>query len=132
MTLVVGAGRVANFAWNSFGDLGTQALGRALEQNNFLEVLDLSANHINGATVMVLAGMLAINDALTSLQLNRNTIGRSGARALLRAASTAGDENVTAIGLEDCNFQVCRRVLRLVVARRLTMYVNSDGSATRC
>ena len=49
MTLVVGAGRVANFAWNSFGDLGTQALGRALEQNNFLEVLDLSWRCFGGS-----------------------------------------------------------------------------------
>ena len=42
-----------NFAWNSFGDKGTQALAKALEQNMYLESLDLSANHIAGATVMV-------------------------------------------------------------------------------
>lgn len=45
--------RAANFAWNSFGDKGTQAIAKALEQNMYLESLDLSANHIAGATVMV-------------------------------------------------------------------------------
>lgn len=45
--------REANFAWNSFCDHGTQAIARALETNNRLEVLDLSANRIAGATVMV-------------------------------------------------------------------------------
>lgn len=62
--------------------------------------------------------MLIINDTLESLQLNNNTVGKSGARALLRAASTGGDEKVTAIGLEDCNFHVrARRVVPVVLCR---------------
>jgi len=73
--------------------------------------------------------MLLINDTLESLQLNHNTIGKSGARALLRAASNSGDRKVTAIGLEECNFHVGTafevQILNCVVSHRSVTTVSS-------
>lgn len=37
------------------------------------------------------------------VQLNGNAIGKTGARALVRAAASCGDSVATVIGMEDCN-----------------------------
>ena len=76
----------ANLAENDIGDEGAVALSAALEKNNTLTELNLRAEQdgikISATGVQAIAEMLAVNRALTSLDLTYNEIGAGGARAI--------------------------------------------------
>lgn len=75
--------KVLCLSHNTFGDIGTQALGRSLKFNKGLTKLDLTANSIVPKAAVVLANSLCTNDTLRVLILDGNILGKLGAQALI-------------------------------------------------
>ena len=79
----------ANLAENDVGDEGAVAISAALENNNTLTELNLAAKwggvKISATGAQAIAKMLAVNRALTSLDLGYNGVGAGGAQAIADA-----------------------------------------------
>ena len=71
---------------NEIGDAAASALSDALKTNNTLEELLLNSyikrGNIGPEGAKGIASMLAVNRALTSLNLRHNEIGAGGAKAI--------------------------------------------------
>jgi Leucine Rich repeat len=73
--------------FNSFGDLGVQAIGYMLQHNKKLQELHLFGNNITAPGAEHLARALHCNKSLLSLVLSLNDMGDRGVAALARALS---------------------------------------------
>ena len=110
----------ADLSSNKIGVDGIRALCDALKTNNSLESLTIrnpysSDTKIDAAGAQLIADMLAVNRALTSVNLLQNDIG-AGAAAIVAAAKKQGNIK-TLCGIKDgqtrADFSECWKVKRL-------------------
>ncbi|KAJ8605210.1 hypothetical protein CTAYLR_000443 [Chrysophaeum taylorii] len=96
--------RVIDLNHNAFGDLASQELGRALGKNKTLEVLKLSNNSVSSRATFVLAHCLrrATDSKFRRLELDGNSPGRKGARAVLHAVRDR--EGALEVTMRNCTF----------------------------
>ena len=81
--------RWLNLAYNSIGDKGAAAIGRALDSNGRLRTLNLAHTGVGPVAAMVIAEGMRENYALDVLNVSGNPVGFLGGRALMRVLNTS-------------------------------------------
>lgn len=95
-----------NLDYNTFGDVASQEIGRSLAHNTGLEELRMSSNNVSARAAYVIAQSIrrADKSRLRLLELNANSLGRKGGRALLHAVRDK--EGSFSVKMENCTFDI--------------------------
>lgn len=106
-----------NVAYNSFGDIGGQAMGAALYINANLRKINLESNSICARGAYTIAAGLRSNQSVRHLDMTGNPVGEVGGRALMQVPADLGDR--IELEIDRCDMKLVDNSLHYDAATRL-------------